>query len=291
MLNLAPLYYLNIMKDKGGPIEEFKSSKVSIDFFKNGYKTLVKLSPAIISKRPKLNLYSDWDGTGSDEYFKISFYKAVSEALERWSFYALSNSNRYGLDIDCSTNGFAAFPSLFSSRARESAYVEAFERWSLINWWGNNLDSKKLSLYPEISSIGISDDSLGLITIIHYKLCENSYMSYGFASGRTIVEAGQRALVELKRNYDLLSNLSEDKKNSILVDGHLIERRLLYFASAPGVDDFEDRIGKKRSKSIRSKLIVDSLVDGPWLKYSKVWRCLFEPIEVDDNEVESCFLF
>lgn len=279
------------MKEKGGPIEEFKSSKVSIDFLKNGYKTLVKLSPSIINDRPKLKLYSDWDGTGSDEYFKVSFYKAVSEALERWSFYALSNSNRYGLDVDCSTNGFAAFPSLFNSRARESAYVEAFERWSLISWWGNKLDSKKLSLYPEISSIGISDDSLGLITIIHYKLCENNYMSYGFASGRTIVEASQKALVELKRNYDLLSNLSDEKKNLIETEGHIIERRLLYFSSELGFDGFKNRIGRKKIKSAAPNLIIDSLVDGPWLKYSKVWRCLFEPIEVDDNEVESCFLF
>src|SRR5690606_18440018 len=110
---------------------DLKTSRANVDFYRSGYKTLVKLNEGIVHKQPNFQLYSNWDGTGSDIYLKLSFYKAVSEALERWCYYSVCDDDKYGFDLDKTTNGMAAFPSIFTKTVRENARFEAFERWSI----------------------------------------------------------------------------------------------------------------------------------------------------------------
>lgn len=64
--------------------------------------------------------------------------KAVTEAVERWAFrlYSMDSPAAAALDLDPTTNGFAALPSSFGEeRLLGGAYCEAVERWVLSRIW------------------------------------------------------------------------------------------------------------------------------------------------------------
>lgn len=286
MLNLAPLYYLNIMREDGGPIEEVNSSRANIDFQNEGYKTLVRLSPNYTFSTTSLKVYSDWDGTGSDKYLKISFFKAVSEALERWAFYESYKTPQYGFDFDKTTNGMAAFPSPLKFVARKNALMEAFERWTLIHWWKGFISLKERKILDGVESFSYQDPKLNLAFVLHHKKCPNGMHSYGFAGGSSVAGASNRAVIELKRNYDLLSSITIGIEVS-----NVIERRLFYFSSLEGHKLFNEKVRQTIGTSVTPKLIVNTEIKGPWTKYAKVWRCLFEPTVEDDPKRDDIFLF
>lgn len=292
MINLAPLSYLNIMAEHGGPISEFKTTRTNIDFSNMGYKTLVRLNNELVPSRPQLTFYSDYDGTGSDIYQKVSFYKAVSEALERWCFFCCSSSKNYGFEIDQTTNGMAALPSLFSNGARENAQFEAFERWSILHWWHGLIHNSAIDEFEYGKAIYITHPQGQMFTAITFSCCSNGRYVYGFGTASSKEAAKQRAVIELKRNYDLVSSIHENDINRIQNIGNIIEKRLLYFSEGEKHNEFIEKTKKNLAlKNVPLKLFVDAEIKGPWSKYAKVWRCLFEPYVLDDSSREDIFLF
>lgn len=292
MINLAPLYYLNIMESQGGPISEVKTAKTNIDFYTQGYKTLVKLRSDLIDRRSNLIIYTDCDGTGSDQYQKISFYKAVSEAIERWSYFCVKDSGEHGFRVDKTTNGMAAFPSLFKRSARKNALYEAFERWAILHWWHGFVDCSNVESFDFGKVVYISHSNDNLVAAIVFSECPNNKYAFGFAASNTKSNAFKKSLIELKRNYDILSAVDDEKEFKIKTFGGLTERRLLYFSSTTGYEHFIDRtLSRLSSNSIKPNLVVDEKIDGPWSQYAMVWRCLFYN-EVEENmERDDVFIF
>ena len=103
-----------------------------------GYEAYCNLVPGLKSSISSFSLYSNVDGMGSDQNKSVAYFKAISEAMERWAFYSLTSSqhrNDFGFDIDSTSSGFAAFPGFTKRPAAYYARLEALERWALVSWW------------------------------------------------------------------------------------------------------------------------------------------------------------
>src|SRR5580658_3244083 len=121
-------------------------------FLANAY-----LCPGLQPRKPIKEVYGDASGSGTHESPMVARYMAISEAMERWAFYATASSERrgaYGFDVDPMSTGMAAFPGLFSHQARRKAYLEALERFTLLAWWEGMLPSFEIDTeWPEVKAV------------------------------------------------------------------------------------------------------------------------------------------
>ncbi|OQW49011.1 MAG: hypothetical protein A4S09_12925 [Proteobacteria bacterium SG_bin7] len=278
-INLAPLKYLYINDCYGGPISNFMSKPKYIRPGEMGFEAYVQIRSDLLPKSDDCRIYGNFTGTGSHKKRYLAHYKAISEALERWAAHEYSKMPDYGFDVEPSSTGVAAYPSMFPIMARRIAFFEAVERWSLISWWHGNLKATQITdglrgvEGLEILTPWSNESS----TVILYTKCgKNFRMAYGFASHTDRISAIKKAEIELYRNMYLLNEISlenvPDLKNKN-------ERRLLFFSSEEGQLHFAELV--KKSYSVRNsanvpKLIVDRELEGPWSKYCFVWRILFE---------------
>jgi len=118
MFSLAAINYRDVFTSDGGPIDRVSSGSIDV-LGKQAHQANAYLAPGLIRGKPALCVYGNADGTGASGSAQVARHMAISEALERWAFYELSQgdeSAKYGFDVDNSTNGMAAFPGLLNLR-------------------------------------------------------------------------------------------------------------------------------------------------------------------------------
>jgi hypothetical protein len=277
-----------MLKD-GGPIEILKISLAG-DFAQGPgqFTALAKLKPEHrnVAADSSFKLYSTYDGTGTADSESEACNKAISEALERWAFYSLSeNASKTlapgGILVCPTTEGFAAFPGLFSSSARKNAFNEAVERWALKQWWGGRLPSKVI----EISTRSIDGFEIFTpftsckIVVLFAKIPETELVAYGFAASNSILRAIERAKTELFRNFFVLGKDAEPGSINNQTVENIYEKRALFFSTPRGHEIFRKKIFqslKIPESNTLPKTLVDEAIPGPWSRYASVWRVLFE---------------
>jgi len=273
MLSLAALNYRNIFTQDGGPVEKLMSSQFPI-LGKSVYQTNAFLKPGLTPNRGKYALFSDADGTGSNENPQIARHMAISESLERWAYHHTikHNPKEYGMDEDNSSNGMAAFPGLFKAQAQKRAYYEALERWALVSWWDGRMDLEEVGKpFLGVHALRIKHDGPEGEVAILYRPSETGHVSYGYAAGTSIARAIVKATVELARFEFVISyyklNGRDDEIKSYM------ERRCLHFASFEGYAEFLDKVRQGRTKaSVPWKIRFDGEIPGEWSQYATVWR-------------------
>lgn len=289
-INLAPIKYAKIHKDHGGPIERLSVRKISL-FGKPAFEAYAYLDGAVAAKRDNENvIYGNVDGTGTGSSQSQAVYSAISEALERWAWRASLGASNLGLELDSSTTGFAAFPSLGKGPARRRALFEAIERRSVACWWEKRLGHRVLELPTATVAVeGIELEpifSRGHTVILWKKF--GGLVAYGFACSDTPARAIGKASIELERNERVLS-LATGEENNVKSQN---ERRLLFFGAHEGAELFQRRVHTKPSQASEPpKLLIDNPVIGPWSSYAHVWRCLFDGGKNQDTDRNDYFMF
>lgn len=301
MPSLAPLRYRDVLVRTGGPIERVAVCEGEIVEGTRGF-----CSAAFLNSRPATSaphrIYDDPDGCGSSRYKNISYYTAISEALERWAFHETCRTQRYGFDADLSTTGMAAYPGLFKSESRLRAHCEAVERWAVTQWWLGRLPARILAdSSPESGALELLAPVRDAKVALVYATARNGAGIYGFAASTVLEHALERAKVEQFRNKLVMERFYEER--NLTPDApappdvqNINERRLLHFASACGRNDFRRKISEStalRTSPAIPKTLADCEIPGPWSRYATVWRVLYEPSTRDhlDTSLDKFFLF
>jgi hypothetical protein len=289
-ISFAPWRYRKILKHDGGPIEKVDLRETYSSLPQRKFEAYATLTSAL-SRGISHGLYGHADGTGSASTRSLAIYRALSEALERWATYesfASASASDFGFDVDPTTSGVAAFPGWSPRSPRNFALQEAIERWSVCAWWEGLINH----LPPE----PVADSVWGLILNTPWNKTpvvilfgnKDGQRAYSFACGTSKKHATVRAMVELERNFEILTKGVDQERLNIF------EKRLLYFASSTGQAAFARRMSAPFLRNLEKspKLLVDRSIPGPWSTYAAVWRCLFEPISNEFIQPrEDYFLF
>lgn len=284
MLTLAAFRYRKIMADVGGPIEKLTLCDALIlgvrQFQANAY-----LRSDLYTWKNSSEVFSDAAGTGTADSPMVARYKAISEAVERWAHMAVVASperNRYGFDVDPSSNGMAAFPGLLKRQARPAAYWEAVERCNVLSWWEGRLDAtEKETRWPGVRAAVIQSELPG-VTVILFRRSPQGHVAYGHAAGPNFDAACGRAAMELERHdfvvkHYLLVHAGE-AEGMMPSTTQAIERRSVFFAQPEGHEEFLKRLRTKHwLPSLPPRLVYDGPVLGAWSKYADVWRVVYAP--------------
>lgn len=283
MISVAAFRYRDIFVEHGGPIRTIETGEFPI----RGRKSIQAnawLAPGLTPTRSSSGLYSTADGTGNDPVPSVARYKAISEALERWAFHATVRSERaaeFAFDIDPSTTGMSAFPGLIRRQARHKAVIEAIERYCLIAWWEGLARGEPVQTdWPGVSAIAI-DGPLGGVAVIAYARTPWGGYVYGHAAGESIGAACEGAVVELTRHEWILRSAWLDSvAGHKPVTRHILEKRLLFFATEEGHQLFQARIraGQNARAIPKADILCDSHIPGPWNEYATVWRFSLRPL-------------
>ena len=278
MFSLAALRYRSVLASQGGPISSIEAGEVSVAG-RRLFQANARLSPSLVPNRRRLQIYGDADGTGTHASPMVARHMAVSEALERWAFYATVRSEHradYGFEIDESSNGMAAFPGLSRAPARRAAALEAVERFCLLNWWEGKLDGEQRQTdWPGVSAIAF-ESPLGGVACILYARSEWGFYNYGHAAAESFGRACEKALLELTRHEWVMRRRMLSGAPGTPADR--LERRAWFFAGPEGHELFLKRI-EARSTQLppTPEIICDVEISGPWSIYTTVWRVAFRP--------------
>lgn len=226
--------------------------------------------------------------------------KAITEALERWAYrhhYRFSQKAA-ALDIDPTSNGFAALPSSFDeTQVVINAYSEAMERWILNRIW----DQGDLELH----NIAVEENKVtrlfggfkGKLHCLGLKFQERSFNQIppmetffrlfifktetggaipGSACGNNLQSVTERALLETFINVTAFGLM---KKRNLSVFDNILEQRLYHFASSDqGYFAVEKRILKPGARPLSETpaIIFSKRLTGPWEPGVLVHRVVVE---------------
>ncbi len=292
MFSLAAFKYRSVFTTDGGPIERVTAMSLPVlgrayhqanAFLKSG------LVPVMMHA-----VYGTANGTGSAEDPRVAAHMAISEALERWAFHAASGGaerRRFGFDCDCSSNGMAAYPGPFKSMVRKRAFYEALERFALIGWWDGRIEAThQQSPFPGVSLVRIHHNTGPGEVVMLYRRGAAGTASYGHAAGSTVLAAASRAAVELVRNEFVM--MGYRARGALVEPSSFAERRCLHFAGRDGFAEFLERVDRKPGRPApRWRVVFDGEIDGPWSKYTTVWRTCVEPATTDFADPGKMFFF
>jgi len=233
-----------------------------------------------------LCLFHPADGSGVGATRLEARAKAVSEALERWAFFATQSGpdyTRYGYSYANNSKGMAAFPSFFTHHARRLAVAEAYEHFAVDAWWQGAL--AHWSVQRDGATIVFIDvpQFAGFIALAIRHLQLRDYVAaYGFGSGNTPAQAEEKAQLEACRLETLLADRDQNFKRRAPV--LTAEQRMLHLASPAGYSSIRDRLRVRPWRgSIAPKVIFDGPVTGSWSRYAHVWRHALEPVVLESN--------
>jgi ribosomal protein S12 methylthiotransferase accessory factor YcaO len=244
-----------------------------------------RLTAGLTPKRT-LSIYSDADGSGTHPRASVARHMAVSEALERWAFYATVGSDRaaeFGFDVDPSSSGMSAFPGIVRTHARRKAMLESVERYSLLSWWeGHAQGHLRETDWPGVSAVAI-EGPFGGVTVITFARTEYGGYAYGHAAEESFGAACERAVIELARHeWVLRSSWLAYVSGAKRVPTDLFERRCLFFASEAGHELFQRRLRTAARGTVeRPAVACDRDIPGPWADYATVWRFAMKPPSED----------
>lgn len=282
MLNLAPFKYRNVLAADGGPIAKIEFQESQIAGAPASEARAFLRHELLPDAHPV-----DADGAGTHASPLIARFMAISEAIERWALRALVASGdfaRYGLDVDITSNGMAAFPGLFDWQARKRAYSEAIERHCLISWWEGILPTIPLA-FPGLKELGVeivnpySKHSIAIL----WKLCDEQFYAFAFGYGDSIDNAVWRAGIELERAADILHHYHARNPEPTLQEieriDDIILRRMVYFSTRHGFKLFLQKLrnAPQCPPAQKPQVVFDGKIPGPWHKYATVWRVVFAP--------------
>lgn len=291
-LSFAPWNYRNVT---AGPIARLSYRTSQLVDGQNVFDAFAYLKAPPLQER--FQVYGSADGNGTHATKQGAVHRAISEAMERWAFHETYHSlekNQYGFDLDPSTTGMAAFPGLGPRSARDAAYREAVERWSIAEWWRGHLGHESFAIpgQPHLGALAIESLWKDAVSVILWTSVPDTQASaYGFAAGATRALAVQKALVELTRNVRVLQqHIARGPAAQQLTTS--TERHLLHFAGVEGTPSFHERVATvvPYGKIQAPALLVDTAIKGPWSRYAYVWRCLFEGAP-DNSDDDTFFLF
>lgn len=299
-ISLAPLKYSRVRAEAGGPIASVEVGQGVLFGGRRCYNASARLVDGLRpSSAVPLVLYSDDDGSGTDASRSVACYKAISEAIERWAFYSVSSSQEareFGFDVEPTTDGMAAFPGFGPSGARGTARAEALERWAVLEWWRGSLAARSRPVpFKGASGLEILTPVRGCaVAILWTAGLECPGAAYGFAGAADFPAAAEKALVELSRNQRVLK--ARGARTSPAPPEAGGERRLVWFSEAQGHASFLERAARSleipEGRGSSPRLLVDREVLGPWTRYAKVWRSLYERVGGhDDGRRSDVFMF
>lgn len=298
MMSLAPLRYSRILTPMGGPIRTVECGGTTVMGIRM-YQANAYLDDALRTWPRQNVLYGDPEGTGTARFPAVARHMAISEALERWAHRVAMNGPRreeYGFHIDRSSNGMAAYPGLFRWQARARATSEAAERYCLCAWWAGALDAEfRASPWPDVDVLEIENPFSNHSVVVLHALADHGLHAYGFAAGRDLDHASQRAAMELVRCQYVLRRYASRLRSSATAAAapvsNLYERRTLFFASEQGYERFSERLRKKKWFTHYPLVYFDGEIVGPWSEYTTVWRVVLEPASPDFMSDRDDFFF
>ena len=293
MISFAPLFYSKLINNKEIIYDISYYDVTLIDGVKL-FESQVTLNSNLRCNFDKSEIYSDVDGGGTSKYKNIAIYKSLSEALERWAFYDNVNSTsgrvQFGFDINPTTTGMAAFPSLTIKCSRALAYNEAVERFILDCF--NHGIGKYVEHKTEINGLRhfelLTPFENHYVSILNYNSGSRNY--YGFSSGKSIKDSFSHSLIELSRNIRVLEKISNNFNYEKL--NNINDKRLIYFSKDEGNIEFLEKFLKlSNTIPFRPEIKIDSEIKGEWSKYTKVYRILFEQKHKENFDQLNYFLF
>ena len=283
MLSLAAFRYRNVLASAGGPIEKLEIADATVlgrrCFLANAY-----LRAGLVSGRGSPALYSQANGSGTAASPMVARFMAISEALERWAHWQLHagpERQKYGFNIDPSSNGLAAYPGLWRRQARQSALLEAAERFNILNWWEGRLAaSESDTRWPGVRAATICSQAPG-ITVILFKRTAAGFVAYGHAAAMDFDSACRKAAIEMERHAQVVARFAHSHagkiRDQLPASAHPLERRSLFFALDEGHEMFLERLRSPARTSAELKLVYDGPLPGPWTRYADVWRVVYAP--------------
>ena len=293
MFSLAAINYRDIFASDGGPIERISSGSIDV-LGKRAHQANAYLAPGLIRGKPTLSVYGNADGTGASDSAQVARHMAISEALERWAFYDLSQSAsapQYGFDVDNSTNGMAAFPGFFKGQARKRAYYEALERWALVSWWSGHMRAAVVGdALLGVTALRLEHSAkFGEVAIL-FRRSAAGHVSYGYSAGSSFKSAATRAAIELARNEFVVGYYK--LRSAVREVPNCFERRCLYFAGEEGHGEFLRRVfDRKPQRDSTWKVCFDGELPGAWSRYATVWRVVPEMPSRDYLDPKNAFFF
>lgn len=294
MINLAPWYYRDfLLKTSNDVFESISIYKTELLTGNSYWEAVTKLKKNYLPDwYIPSSIYSSNEGSGTSKFKNNAIHKAISEGLERWAFYSTveDSDNRFGYKQDPSTTGMAAFPETFSNHSRKNAIFEATERWCLHEFWRLHLPViEHPSKIENLRHFEIISGQKNLkISLLHYEVEGKNI--YGFACENNLSNSFQHALVELSRNIYVLKNLKSEVNLQTLTE--VYDRRMFFFSKEEGFHLFLEKVNASpKSILIKPKLICDKEIIGPWSKYAKVWRYLYERSNPEEDSDHTFFMF
>lgn len=286
--------YRNVIDHINGPITHVTAWQQRHAVLGDYFESVASLSSEFCAPK-STNIYAHGAGGGASKFKIIAVHKAISEALERWAFYHISLSGKnektnFGLDTDPTSTGFACHPSLFSNEVRKKSNEEAIERWSVYNWWLGRLPARIHSKRDDNLQIEIIAPFADINVFCSALKTENGLYVYGFSASDSLEKSRTQAMIEQARNKRALLKIPAEHSPSFWGD-----KRLIHFSTAEGFSQFKEKLEKSlshRSLPEKPRKIVDREARGPWSRYARVWRTLYEGGEEWQKTAdEKIFLF
>jgi hypothetical protein len=284
MLSLAAYRYRNILATAGGPVERLQLADMAVlgrrEFLANAF-----LSESVVGRFWQDQVFNPAHGSGTSPSPMVARFMAISETMERWAHWELHDSadkQKYGFDVDPSSNGMAAFPGMFRRQARPGALMEGSERFNLLHWWEGRLPAAESDTrWPGVQAATICSEAPG-VTVILFRRTEEGFTAYGHAAAMDYAAACRKAAIEMERHALIIARYAHTHAGKLTdqlpAGAHPIERRALFFASEAGHELFLERLrSAPRQAAARPRLVFDGPVPGPWTRYADVWRVVYAP--------------
>jgi hypothetical protein len=244
-----------------GPVTSVESAPYPSFWRRMLWHSVAPLHERWIPQEGKLQVLK-YAGGGWSRDREESQCKAVTEAVERWAlrFYTLNAPADAALDVDPTSNGFAALPvALGEERLVSGAYCEAIERWALARIWDEG-DFPMRALTPNDAAANVllpaslgesryfetvlkpATSQLAGADRLRFVLCliktDTGGVLPGSACGidpqQTLVRAACEARIHVNAFKRLRSMSNVELSN-------LTERRLRHFAEQPNGFDMVER--------------------------------------------------
>lgn len=296
---VSSLKLLKFINKADGPVLSIASVPYPGFLRRYLWHSTAQLHPKLFSKNAELAVMQYCGGGWSPDK-EESQRKAVIEAIERWAFfdYSANSPDEAGINIDASSNGFAAIPAeMGRETAVLNAYCEALERWFLNRIWDegditlekHDLKDKLLEqmlkpLSAQIScfSTSISPERVidGMPATISFCLCLLKTRFGGAISGAACSCSPDSAL-ERAALEAYLHSVSFERmiKRRLTIFENIIERRLVYFA---GLRDGHKIIMERLKIAYKAELqkppqiLLSKALAGPWEPEVFVHRVLLD---------------
>jgi len=280
-----------------GPLLSISSVPYPSILSRRLWHSTAQLHPKVFSHHAKL-VVMGYCGGGWSADKEESQIKAVVEAVERWAFFSYSTDlpEIAGINIDASSNGFAAIPNDMGPKvAIRNAYCEALERWVLDQIWDmEDIPLEQVELQSKIlremlnplcaesscfsARIATEDPGGDPPSVVNFCLCLLKTKLGGAISGaacsNTPELAIERAALEA---YVHAVSFERMLKRGLEVFESVIEKKLFHFARMQnGHEIIKGRIEIAAQANLLKppQVLFSKNLPGPWEPEISVHRVL-----------------